>query len=216
MDTRKKIGKLLQASLIVRNEIEVAAKAANRDSMSRAKALIFSQTLDLVAGYGSLLMYEPSPLMSRAIILRAIIESHANWNHISEKESRAVAFLNNSRTIARRIGDYIDSADNKKPLSEPKSWTTCSSKDRVVKLGEGTDHVYDYLSNFVHGNNIADSFMDKKELQRFSNLFNESAVAQFIMLLCRQCPELSAPKHRLEKVMEAIEIVQGKRQASSS
>jgi hypothetical protein len=188
------------------------ATRLDRPPLSRSKALIFTQLIDLVGGYRTLVSASTTstPLLSRAVLARTMIEATANLNYIGESEDRALAYVDFATGMTDRIIEYIAiEKDPTKKLSWPKSWADEGSMKRVRGLGSETIYAsYDYLSNFIHSNNIADHILDKATYEAVIALIDGVVRQQIAMSTHLTMPYINdLPKAAQDKIASCIHEV---------
>lgn len=179
---------------------------------NRARGILLAQALDFIAGYLILLRSgESAPLFSKAILARALIEVSANVHHIGVNEKRARNFVEFAGKIGNRVSDYIAITNGEKQkLSGPDKWTESSPTDRVRAIDERTLAIYDYLSNFVHSNNVTDHVLDREHFDSLHAAIDESAVSSFVMIVCEVVPHSEISNKEKETILKTVYKVQGR------
>lgn len=122
------------------------------DPITKALCTIGSLQIDLFYSLPSLTKKNNDKgILPACVLMRSIIENQGNIRHISSKKSRAEAYINYVEEIKADIAHYVA---HKTIREHHVKWTTSYIEQRVVLLTLGTLNSYNFMSNFVHGNNM--------------------------------------------------------------
>jgi len=124
----------------------------NGNIQQKALARIAGLQGDLFSSY--LILLWQGPLVGRSIILRSLLENEGNLLHVKANDRRSQAYIEYTDKIQNRVKDRA----NKKKISNANYMWTTSKVEHRVKLfpDDNVLSVYDWLSDFVHGNNLQD------------------------------------------------------------
>lgn len=125
----------------------------------KALARIAGLQGDLFSSY--LILLWQGPLVGRTVILRSLLENEGNLLHVKGSDRRSQAYIEYTDKIQSRIKDR---ASKKKINNAEYKWTTSKVEHRIKLFpDDNVLSVYDWLSDFVHGNNLQD-FMNTQPL----------------------------------------------------
>lgn len=193
------------AARILETEIESLLEVLcnnyqNGTNYQKALAAISVAQCDLFSGFLELL--PNNFIFSRAIIFRSILENYGMMIHVRGNDERSKAFLS---TNIEFNWELKDAYANINPKVEEKFWSSSSIKDRVKKVGTDSHFIYDLLSQFTHGNNVASLFTTDKQADGIHFLINNEYLktfVQFYFVLVHDLEMSDKMKNRLYGAME--------------
>lgn len=142
----------------------------------KALARIAGLQGDLFSSY--LILLWQGPLVGRTIILRSLLENEGNLLHVKGNDVRSQAYIEYADKIQARVKDR---ASNKKINNTDYRWTTSNVEHRVKLFpDENVLSVYDWLSDFVHGNNLQDFLNTQPLTDAYIKATDSYFVAVFI------------------------------------
>jgi hypothetical protein len=172
----------------------------NGTNYQKALAAISVAQCDLFSGFLELI--PNNFIFSRAIIFRSILENYGMMIHIRDSDKRSKAFLSTSIEFSWELKNaYADI----NPKVEEKFWSSSSIKDRVKKVGTDSHFIYDLLSQFTHGNNVASLFATDAQADGiYFLIINEylKTFVQFYFVLVHDLKMSEKMKDRLYTAME--------------
>jgi hypothetical protein len=156
---------------------------------------------DLFSSY--LILLWQGPLIGRSIILRSLLENEGNLLHVKNDEKRSQAYIDYTDKLKTRVRNRVN---NKVSNKADYGWDTESNVEQRVKLfpDKNVLNVYDWLSDFVHGNNLQD-FMDTKELtDTYIKVIDSYFVAVFIDFMSELGISLNMSDEKRDLVFKSI------------
>lgn len=131
----------------------------NGNIQQKALARIAGLQCDLFSSY--LILLWQGPLVGRTVILRSLLENEGNLLHVKSSDRRSQAYIEYTDKIQSRVKDR---ASKKKTNNADYKWTTSLVEHRIKLFPDkNVLSVYNWLSDFVHGNNLQD-FMNTQPL----------------------------------------------------
>ena len=200
-----------------RSVIVKCAKRDNHKLAQRAKALLIAMELEVAASYATLLDKSSGrPFITRAILMRSLIEYRANSLHIGNNVARAENYLSYTEQmneILKRNTEELNSGVKHREHGTIR-WTKSSVRDRVSLINEIIPVVYDSLSDFVHGNNIPDFFNDKELVSSFDEALTTTYIGILLGMLLdigsnftEELLELDIHQEMLELIKKDVDLI---------
>lgn len=90
-------------------------------------------------------------VISMAIITRSILENAGTVRHVAANPKRSQAYLDYVKEVRLDITSYVE---ERKTRGRRKPWSSSTIEQRVRLLSPGSVTAYDFMSNFVYGNNV--------------------------------------------------------------
>ncbi|HMI09935.1 MAG TPA: hypothetical protein VK497_06075 [Candidatus Saccharimonadales bacterium] len=174
LDQQYLAGRILEAEIEGILEV-LLSNYKNGTNYQKALAAISVAQCDLFSGFLELL--PNNFIFSRAIILRSILENYGMMIHIRDSDDRSKAFLSTNIEFSWELKNaYADI----NPRVEDKFWSSSSIKDRVKKVGTDSHFIYDLLSQFTHGNNVASLFTANEQADSIHFLIINEYLKTFV------------------------------------
>lgn len=172
----------------------------NGNMQQKALARIAGLQGDLFSSY--LILLWRGPLIGRTVILRSLLENEGNLLHIKGDDIRSQAYIEYTDKIQSRVKDR---ASKKKINNADYKWTTSKVEHRVKLFPDANVlNVYDWLSDFVHGNNLQD-FMNTQPLtDAYIKAIDSYFVAVFIDFMRKLGIGLDMADEKRNLVFKAI------------
>lgn len=174
----------------------------NGDIQQKALARIAGLQGDLFSSY--LILLWRGPLVGRTVILRSLLENEGNLLHIKGNDHRSQAYIEYTDNLQSRVKDR---ASKMKINNADYKWTTSKVEHRVKLFpDDNVLSVYDWLSDFVHGNNLQD-FMNTQPLtDAYIKAIDSYFVAVFIDFMRESGIGLDMADEKRNLVFEAIKV----------
>ena len=166
----------------------------------KALARIAGLQGDLFSSY--LILLWQGPLVGRTVILRSLLENEGNLLHIKGNNVRSQAYIEYADKIQARVKDR---ASKKKINNTDYMWTTSKVEHRIKLFPDkNVLSVYDWLSDFVHGNNLQD-FMNTQPLtDAYIKAIDSYFVAVFIDFMSELGIGLDIADERRNLIFRAV------------
>lgn len=184
-------------------EEELKHNYENGSTKQKALARIAGLQGDLFSSY--LILLWQGPLVGRSVILRSLLENEGNLLHVKNSDSRSKAYIEYTEKLQSRVKNR---ANRKRTSRTEYKWSTSSVEDRIKLFPDkNVLNVYDWLSDFVHGNNLQD-FMNTKPLtDSYIKATDSYFVAVFIDFMCELGIGLDMEDNKRELVFKAVKKV---------
>lgn len=155
---------------------------------------------DLFSSY--LILLWQGPLVGRTVILRSLLENEGNLLHVKGNDVRSQAYIEYADKIQARVKDR---ASKKKINNTDYMWTTSKVEHRIKLFPDkNVLSVYDWLSDFVHGNNLQD-FMNTQPLtDSYIKAIDSYFVAVFIDFMSELGIGLDIADERRNLIFKAV------------
>lgn len=166
----------------------------------KALARIAGLQGDLFSSY--LILLWQGPLVGRSVILRSLLENEGNLLHIKGSDCRSRAYIEYIDKLESRLKDR---SAKKQTNNTDYRWTTSSVEQRIKLFPDkNVLNVYDWLSDFVHGNNLQDFINTKLLTDAYIKAIDSYFVAVFIDFMSELGIGLSMVDKNRELVFRAI------------
>ena len=163
-------------SVLAELEDDLKHNYENGNMQQKALARIAGLQGDLFSSY--LILLWQGPLIGRTVILRSLLENEGNLLHIKGDNIRSQAYIEYTDKIQSRVKDR---ASKKKINNADYKWTTSKVEHRVKLFpDDNVLNVYDWLSDFVHGNNLQDFLNTQPLTDAYIKAIDSYFVAVFI------------------------------------
>lgn len=177
------------------------------DINQRTLANIAGLQADLFSSYVILLNEnENGPLISRSIILRAILENEGAILHIKGNVDGATRYLSHVEKMQQQVKNHI------KGIKTPEgdlAWSSSKIAQRIGLIHETAPRLYDTLSNFAHGNNVQYFFGTKEITTAYIKAIDSYWVSMFIDFMAELGVGLDMDGAKRKLIFDTIKEVGG-------
>lgn len=194
-----KAGRILLTTLAGLEE-DLKNNYENGTIQQKALARIAGLQGDLFSSY--LILLWQGPLVGRTVILRSLLENEGNLLHVKGSDRRSQAYIEYTNKIQSRVKDR---ASKKKINNADYRWTTSKVEHRIKLFpDDNVLSVYDWLSDFVHGNNLQDFINTQPLTDAYIKAIDSYFVAVFIDFMREIGMGLDMADEKRKLVFEAI------------